>query len=231
MPLDTFTSIFRRLIDPHSASELHASDPAQKYSKFQYATFTDLPPELRNQIYDLILSDEQHRWQQISGTTISAKRLPEAVPLPISRTCRVARQETLHDFLSGLGALHLILLTPADVQACREWLLLVPASSLAQVREMKIEAPRHVASGRPCCKAVYNVQPLSVSTPVRMYWVMAVGCLAWHEREIRRMAYVQMAILGPGMEREVTREKLGKMVGVVKAKWWERKLILGRRLI
>ena len=99
-----------------------------------YAAFTDLPAELRNRIYDLIVPPRNQH------VTICAEKDARDVPYALSRTCRLVRRETAPYFLSGEGAtLILALYTPDDVAACRDWISFVPAYSLGEVRTVKVK--------------------------------------------------------------------------------------------
>lgn len=134
-----------------------------------YAGFTDLPPELRNRIYELIAPP---RHQHV--TICAAEKDARDVPYPLSRTCRLVRQETAPYFLSGEGAtVILVLYSDDDVRACRDWISFVPAYSLGEVRTIKV---KHAHSCRRSgCEMIYVLQ-LDEEQPVRWHGQMRTDC-------------------------------------------------------
>lgn len=110
----------------------------------QLATFTDLPAELRNRIYDYVAPP---RTQHV--TICAAERDYRDVPHALSRTCRLARREMAPYFLSGDDATVIfVLINAEDERVAREWCSFVPEACLGEVRRLKVKVLHSRPAGR-----------------------------------------------------------------------------------
>lgn len=202
------------------------------------ATFTDLPPELRNRIYDLLY---RRSWDRLMPITISAKKDAQAVPSALSRTCRLLRYELLPYFLSESTAyITLIMRTAQGMRACRDWISLVPAFSLAHVRGIKFKCARHwIGNGEvqevhedrevhddwEVCEIAYDLR-LDDPATVSSFWTWTRDCAACHGMEENKTRMVKKAMLQLSVSekgtRRMTRECLERLLGAVRESWIER---------
>lgn len=135
----------------------------------QYASFTDLAPELRNRIYELIAPPRNQH-----AIICASEKEARDVPHPFSRTCRFIRREMAPCFLSGPGAtIILVLYSADDYRACKERISLIPAYSLGEVRTIKVKHAHYCR--RSGCEMIYVLQ-LDEERPVRWHGQLRTDC-------------------------------------------------------
>lgn len=184
----------------------------------QYASFTDLPPELRNRIYDAMAPP---RNQHV--TICAEEKDARDIPHPLSMTCRLLRREMAPYFLSGAGAtIILVLYSETDYRACKDWISFIPAYSLGEVRTIKLKHAHYCR--RSGCEMIYVLQ-LDEERPVRWHGQLRRDCQksAAYESETGLIAAQvrELAIEVEGSRaggRKMTQERLGRVVRILEGR-------------
>lgn len=144
--------------------ELRDTDPATP-AHSRSMGFLSLAPDTRNSIYELVY---QHHKRSSRTVTVSSEKGYQEVPAAISRTCHQVRSETLPYFFE-LDHIIFVIRGSSDLEACREWLGLVPEPAWAMVRGIRFRQTHWSSQQDLQCNLNFDLDLRRIEAPVS-YW-------------------------------------------------------------
>ena len=152
--------------------------------------FLSLSAEIRNDIYELAYKNHNRINREI---IICADKRARDFPCALARTCRQLRAETQIYFYEQTTMIF-VLTTPADFDACMEWLDIVPDFAVPEIKNLRIKTSHCSCTVNevpsPCPKLCYTVYQIDLGdlgipeVPVKLYGERQKSC---HDSRIHHL--------------------------------------------